>query len=67
VYPTHQIDIVQENLYELIGYMEGMCKAGQIPEHHQAAIREYIEKALQAIKIYDLEVRNDDDAAQEGE
>ena len=61
VYPTYQIEIAQRNLAELTGYVNGMCKDNKIPDHHQAPIKEYIEKALQAVMVYDLELRSDDD------
>ena len=61
VLSTNQIEMAQKNLDELTGYVYGMCKDNKIPEHHQAPIKEYIVAARQAVTIYDLELRSDDD------
>jgi len=61
VYPTYQIEIAQENLSLLAGYVEGMCSNDLIPERHQGQVKEFIENARQAVMVYDLELRSDDD------
>lgn len=61
VLSTDQIEIAQDNLAELAGYITGMCEGNTLPEYAQDQIKEYIKKARQAVMIYDLELRSDDD------
>ena len=61
VLSTDQIEIAQENLAELAGYIAGMCEGNTLPEYARDQIKEYIKAARQALRVYDLELRSDDD------
>jgi hypothetical protein len=61
VLSTNQIEIAQETLAELAGYIAGMCEGNTLPEYARDQIKEYIKAARQALRVYDLELRSDDD------